>query len=95
MLLGLLARQGEGAALDVGLGGIQVEPRVLDGLAGAGRKHDVCVERGAPAGQELALDLCVLGEACLSDLLAGDGVLLEGGGEGVLAGAGLLALQRV
>lgn len=92
---GGLAGEFEGAALCVGLCGIEVESRVLDGLAGAGGKHDVGVEGGAPASQEPALDGGVLGEPGLSDLLAGKGVLLEGCSQRVLASAGVLARQSV
>lgn len=90
-----LARQRKGAALGIRLCGIEAQARVLDGLAGAGRELDVGVERGAPAGEEAALDLGVLGQAGLADLLAGDGVLLEARGKRVLARARLLRGEHV
>lgn len=43
----------------------------------------------------MALDLGVLGQAGLSDALAGEGVLLERGGEGVLAGVRVLLVQEL
>lgn len=85
-----LAGQRKGRALGARLGGVQAQPRVLDVLASAGSELDVGVESCAPASQEAALDLCVLRKTSLANLLAGDGVLLEGGGQRVLARAGLL-----
>jgi hypothetical protein len=93
--LALLAGQCECAALSIGLGGIQAQPRVLDLLAGTCRKLDVGVEGCAPASQESALDLGVLRQTGLANLLAGDGVLLEGSGQGVLARVGLLGGEHV
>jgi hypothetical protein len=95
VLAGGLAGQGECGALCARLGGIQAQPRVLDVLAGPCSKLDVGVQRCAPARQEAALDLGVLCKARLADLLAGNGVLLEGGGERVFAGAGLLRREHV
>jgi hypothetical protein len=90
-----LTWQSESRALCVGLGRIQAQPRVLDCLASTCSELDVGVERGAPAGQEAALDLGVLGQSGLADLLAGNCILLEGGSKGVLTGAGLLRGEHV
>jgi hypothetical protein len=90
VLAGGLAGQCECGALCARLGGVQAQPRVLDVLAGTRGELDVGVQRRTPAGQEAALDLGVLCQARLADLLAGNGVLLERGGERVFAGACLL-----
>ena len=93
--LALLAGQCESTALSIGLGGIQTQPRVLDLLASTCRELDVGVEGCAPASQESALDLGVLRQTGLANLLAGDGVLLKGSGQGVLARVGLLGGEHV
>lgn len=94
-MLSLLAREGESASLDVGLGGVQVESRVFHCLAGTCGEHDVGVECSTPASEELALDLGILCQPSLSDLFAGNGKLLERSGERVLASTGVLSLQSV
>ena len=71
-----------GAAFGLGLGRVEVEPRVLDAGAGALGEHQIRVERRAPAGQEAGLDRGVLRETRLAHLLLRDGVLLERLGEG-------------
>ena len=91
----LLSGESKSTTLGVGLGGIKVQARVLDGLAGACRKHDVGVQSGAPAGQEPALDLSILRQPGLADLLAGDGKLLESSGKRILASARLLTGKHV
>lgn len=90
-----LARQGEGRALGARLGGIQAQARVLNVLASACSELDVGVECSTPAREEAALDLCVLRKTSLANLLAGDGVLLEGRSQRVLARAGLLGCKRL
>lgn len=82
-------------ALGLGLGGVQRQARLLDALARAGRKHDVGVEGRVPAGQEPALDLRILGQAGLADALFGQGELLEGRGQGVVAGAAVLLVEEL
>lgn len=97
MLLGALAStlasELEGGSLGVGLNGIQGESRLLDVLAGAGSEVNVSVQGGVPASEETALDLGVLGESGLSDTLHGEGVLLEGSGQGILASTGVVLVQ--
>ena len=70
---------------------IQAQPGVLYLLAGAGRKHDVRVQRGAPPSQEPALDLRILRKTSLSDLLTRDSVLLESSSERILTRTRVLA----
>lgn len=79
--------------LDPSLDSIKVEPRILDVRAGARREAQVGVERRVPAGQEAGLDLRVLGQAGLAHALHGEGVLLESGGQGVLALPGVLLVE--
>lgn len=83
----------ESVTLDAGLDSIERQSGVLDVLAGAGRKHDVGVERRVPASKEAALDLGVLGDAGLSNTLHGEGVLLEGSGQRVLASTSVILVQ--
>ena len=84
-----------GSPLDAGLDGIERQPRLLHTLAGARGEREVGVERGIPPGQEAALDLGVLRETSLADALLRQGVLLEGRGQRVLAGAAVLLVQRL
>lgn len=90
-----LTRQSESRTLCIGLGRIQAQPRVLHCLASTCGKLDVGVEGGTPAGQEAALDLGVLRQSRLTNLLAGNGVLLESGSKGVLTRACLLGCEHV
>lgn len=92
----LLSGQREsGPALRLSLRRVQAQPRILDGLARALCKHQVRVQRGAPAGQEAALDLRVLDQARLADLLARNGVLLQRRRQRVLARARVVRRQDV
>lgn len=90
-----LARQRESTTLSISLRSIQAQPRVLHRLAGPRRKHNIRVQRRTPARQKSALDLGILCEPSLSDLLAGNSELLEGGRERVFAGTGMLTGQNV
>jgi hypothetical protein len=92
--LGALAEL-ESVALGMGLHGIEAQPGLLDILASTGRKVQVGVERRIPARQEALLDLRVLRKASLTHALRGQGVLLEPGGQGVLAGAGVVLVQHL
>lgn len=83
----------EGGALGVGLDRVQGESGLFNILPGAGREHDVGVEGGVPAREEAALDLRVLRKTGLADALHGEGVLFEGGGQRVLARAGVVLVQ--
>ena len=74
-----------GSSLLGSLDRVQRETGVLNVLAGLGGEHQVGVEGGVPASQEARLDLGILGQTSLANLLLGQGVLLQGGGERVLA----------
>lgn len=93
LLLALAGANLEGVALGVRLDGVQRQAGLFDVLSGAGGEHDVGVERRVPAGQEAALNLRVLGQTSLADALHGEGVLLESGGQGVLASASMVLVQ--
>ncbi len=99
LLVGLGARRSAsklpGVALDTRLDGIEGQAGLLNVLASAGRKHQVGVEGGVPAGQETALDLRILGQAGLAHALHGQGILLEGSSEGILAGTGVLLVEAL
>ena len=82
-------------ALDTRLDGIEGEAGLFNALASAGCKHQVGVEGGVPACQETALDLRILGQAGLAHALHGQGILLEGSSEGVLAGTGVLLVEAL
>lgn len=83
----------ESVTLDASLDSIERQSGVLNVLAGAGRKHDVGVERRVPASKEAALDLGVLGDAGFSNTLHGEGVLLEGSGQRVLTSTSVVLVQ--
>ena len=84
-----------GVAPGAGLDRIEGETSLLDVLARAGREHQVGVQGGVPASQKPALDLGILGEAGLANTLAGQGILLQGGRERILARAGVLLVQKL
>ena len=80
-------------ALDASLDGVEGETGLLDALAGARGEVQVRVESCVPSGKESALDLGVLREAGLAYALHGEGIFLEGRGQGILARTGVLLVQ--
>lgn len=80
-------------ALGAGLDRVERQPALLNIPACTAGELEVGVQGRVPTSQESALNLSVLRKTGLTNTLAGQGVLLERGGQGVLAGAGVLLVQ--
>lgn len=84
-----------GRSLGLRLRNIQRQAGIFDTFARARRKHDVCVQRSVPSGEEPALDLRILCQPSLANSFLGQGELLEGGGKRVLARGAVLLVKEL
>jgi len=98
IVMGVSARRGAelpSGSLDASSNSIKRQTGLLDTLASARGKVDIGVEGRIPPSQETALDLCILGQTGLADALHSERILLKRRGQRILAGTGMLLMQRL